>query len=248
MDNNNRAAQYSSLSLAEVVGLCIGPCDELAWEEFVRRVRKAVSLTILRAASLWGEPSRSVVEDLVQLTYLKLWEDDCRILRDFVMQNPDGILGYLKKVATNLTHDHFRHSRSQSTGGSEAHVSTSDLDVTAGEQGQGSEDRIAFQILLNEIDEHLKQQLSGPDRERDRTIFWLYFQQGLSAKEIGSLPTIGLGAKGVGSVIERLKRCIRERIIANASESDEDTEKPKSNKPHRYVIGMYGSPKYGAST
>jgi len=247
MANNYRPIRYSSLSLPELVCLCIGPCDDGAWEEFVARVGRAISLTILRVASLWGKPSRTVVEDLVQVTYLKLWEDNCRILRDFAIQNPNGILGYLKKVAANTTHDYFRHGRSQSAGGSRAHVSTSDVDVEAGKEVHGSQDRIAFQILLNQIDEHLKGHLTGPDQERDRTIFWLYFRQGMSTKEIGSLPTIGLGPKGVGSVIERLKRCIRERITGVASQSDEDAVGMKSKNPQEFVIELYGSPEYGTS-
>jgi RNA polymerase sigma-70 factor (ECF subfamily) len=153
----------------------------------------------------------------------------------------------LKKVAANTTHDYFRHGRSQSAGGSQAHVSTSDVDVEAGKEVHGSQDRIAFQILLNQIDEHLKGHLTGPDQERDRTIFWLYFRQGMSTKEIGSLPTIGLGPKGVGSVIERLKRCMRERITGVASQSHEDAVGMKSKNPQEFVIGLYGSPEYGTS-
>src|SRR5215472_9698551 len=151
MANNYRPIRYSSLSLPELVCLCIGPCDDGAWEEFVARVGRAISLTILRVASLWGKPSRTVVEDLVQVTYLKLWEDNCRILRDFAIRNPNGILGYLKKVAANTTHDYFRHGRSQSAGGIKTHVSTSDVDIEAGKEVHGSQDRIAFQILLNQI-------------------------------------------------------------------------------------------------
>lgn len=248
MADNYSSRRYSPLSLPELVCLCIGPCDDAAWEEFVARVGKAISLTILRVASLWGEPSRTVVEDLVQVTYLKLWEDNCRILRDFALQNPDGILGYLKKVAANITHDHFRHRRSQSAGGDQTHVSTSDIDVAAGEEVHGSQDKIAFHILLNQIDEHLKERLTGPDQERDRMIFWLYFRQGMSTQEIGSLPTIGLSPKGVGSVIERLKRCIRERITGAASQSDEDAVGTKSKKCQDFVIRLYESPGYGTST
>ena len=201
---------------------------------------KSISLSVLRTASLWGEPSRSVVEDLIQVTYLKLWEDNCRLLRDFAIQNPDGILGYLKKVAANATHDYFRHGRSQSAGGSQAHVSTSDVDVEAGKEVHGSQDRIAFEILLKQIDEYLKRHLTGADQERDRTIFWLYFRQGMSAKEIASLPTIGLGTKGVGSVIERLKHCIREQILQVGSDSD-DEEALESKSPPELVIDLYGA-------
>ena len=247
MDILVKSTRYSSLSLTELVSECAGAAGDDAWEEFVARVGKTISLTVLRTASLWGEPSRALVEDLVQVTYLKLWEDSCRHLRDFAVQNPDAILGYLKKIATNATHDYFRHGRSQSAGGSQAHVSTSDQDVEAGNEIHGSADRIAFQILLNQIDEHLKRYLTGADAERDRTIFWLYFRQGMSTKEIASLQTIGLGTKGVGSVIERLKQCIREHMAGAPSESGEEATETKSKIPQEFVIGVYGAPGYGTS-
>src|SRR6266404_5586757 len=224
MSNLPKMTRYSSLSLKDVVCLCAGSGDNEAWEEFVSRVGKPISLTIMRTASLWGEPSRILLEDLIQVTYLKLWEGGCRLLRDFAVQRPEAILGYLKKTAANATHDYFKHGHSQSSGGDEPHVSTNDFDPEAEKGADGSEERIAFGIFLNEIDEHLNRCLTGPDQERDRTIFWLYFRQGMSTKEIASLPTIGLTAKGVGSVIERLKHCVREQIVASRSDSDDDRE------------------------
>jgi RNA polymerase sigma-70 factor (ECF subfamily) len=222
MLNISRPTRYSSLSLKEVVCLCAGPCDDEAWEEFVSRVGKHISLVIMRTASLWGEPSRSVVEDLIQVTYLKLWEGGCHLLRDFAIQHPEAILGYLKKTAVNATHDYFKHGHRQSSGGDQPHVSTSDVDPEAGREVDGSQEKIAFGVFLNEIDEHLRRCLIGPDQERDRTIFWLYFRQGMSTKEIASLPTIGLGTKGVGSVIERLKHGIREQILGVRGDFDEE--------------------------
>jgi len=183
----------------------------------------------MRAASQWGEPSRALVEDLIQTTYLKLWEGGRRLLRDFALQQPEAILGYLKKVATNAAHDYFRHSKSQSSGGNEPHISTSDFDPEAGEAADGGEGKIAFGIWLDEIDEHLTRCSAGPDQERDRTIFWLYFRQGMSTKEIASLPAIGLSAKGVGSVIERLKNGIREQILHADPDSRADDAVQKAN-------------------
>jgi len=181
----------------------------------------------MRTASLWGEPSRPLVEDLIQVTYLKLWEDDCRLLRDFALQHPEAILGYLKKMAANATHDYFKHGYSQSSGGDKPHVSTSDVDPEAGKEVHGSQEKIAFGVFLNEIDEHLKRCLTGAEQGRDRFIFWLYFRQGMSTKEIASLPSIGLSAKGVGSVIERLKHCIREQILWAGSDSDDEEQNQK---------------------
>jgi RNA polymerase sigma-70 factor (ECF subfamily) len=205
--------RYSSLSLKDLVCLCADdPRDDDAWEEFVFRVGKPIGLTIMRTASQWGERSRSVVEDLVQDTYIKLWKDRCRLLRDFAVQHPDeAILRYIKKTAANVTHDYFRKYWPARYRTIDNYDPTIDIDLN-------------FKVLLKEIDEHLKRCLTGPDQKRDRTIFWLYFRQGMSTKEIASLPTIGLTAKGVGAVIERLKHCLRERILRLPADSEDDKE------------------------
>jgi DNA-directed RNA polymerase specialized sigma24 family protein len=117
MSNTPRSTRYSSLSLKDVICLCAGPSDHEAWEEFVSRVARPISLTISRTASLRGDHSRSLVEDLIQATYLKLWEGGLRLLRDFAIDRPEAILGYLKKTAANATHDYFKHGRSQTSGG-----------------------------------------------------------------------------------------------------------------------------------
>ena len=245
--NTSIPNRYSSLSLKDVVCLCSGSCDEAAWEELVSRVGRPVSLTILRTASLWGRPSVALVEDLMQATYLKLWEDKCRLLRDFAIQHPEAILGYVKKAAANATHDHFRHVRSQSSGGDNPHVSTTDVDPEAGKAVEGNQERIAFQILLKQIDQYLRRMLVGPDQGRDRMIFWLYFRQGMSTREIASMPAIGLSPKGVGSVIERLKQCVRAHILGKGPESEKAPDDAKSKFSDDLVLSLYGAAKYGAA-
>jgi len=242
-----RPTPYSSLSLQSIICLCAGPRDDEAWEEFVSRVGKLIHLTVMRTASLWGQSSRSLVDDLTQMTYLKLWQDGCRLLRDFAIQHPEAILGYIKKTAANATHDYFKHNHSQSCGGANPHVSTSDVDPEAGKEVQGSQERIAFGVFLNEIDHHLKRSLTGPEQERDRMIFWLYFRQGMSTKEIASMPTIGLSSKGVGSVIERLKRCIREQIITLSLDSGDVEHSAKSKFPKELVPELEGPSEHGTS-
>ena len=219
MLNLSKATRYSSLSLKDVIGLCAGEGDDEAWEEFVSRVGRPLRLVIARTASVWGDASRSTVEDLLQATYLKLWEGGRNLLHQFAIERPEAVLGYLKKTAVNATHDYFKHARTQTAGGDAQHVSTFDVEPEAGRESPGGEGRIAFDIFLAEIDVHLGRCLDGPDAERDRTIFWLYFRQGLSSKEIASLPGIALSTKGVGSVLERLKHSIREQILAAVPET-----------------------------
>ena len=54
---------------------------------------------------------------------------------------------------------------------------------------------------------------SGNTADRDRTIFWLYYRQGLTTKAIATLPAIGLTIKGVESTLGRLTKMVRKRMV-----------------------------------
>ena len=211
--------RYSPLSLKALVCRCAEPRDDEAWEEFVSRVDKPIALTIRRTA--WKcERSLSLleVEDLRQDSYMKLWKGSCLHLRNFAIKHPDddAILRYIRKTAANTTHDYLRkHGPVR-----DRMIENDDGTIDLIEEKRRNE----LRILLKEIDEQLKHCLTGPDQERDRAIFWLYFRQGMSTKEIASLPTSGLTTKGVGSVIERLKHDIREQIVGFRSDSEDDKE------------------------
>ena len=52
-------------------------------------------------------------------------------------------------------------------------------------------------LLLDRVDACLRDLAPSETRDRDRKIFWLYYRQGMTAKEIAGLPQIGLTLKGV---------------------------------------------------
>jgi RNA polymerase sigma-70 factor, ECF subfamily len=229
MSSSSRQTRYSSLSLQEIIGLCAGPRDDEAWEEFVSRVGKPIGQAITRTACIWGAPSRALVQDIAQVTFLKLWHGGLQLLHEFAVERPEAILSYVKKAATNATYDYFKHERNQSSGGDRPHVSITDMDPEAGNHVDGSADRMNHDLFLQQIDDMLQRCLAGPDQDRDRTIFWLYFRQGMTTQEIASLPTIDLGPKGVGSVIERLKHLLREQVLGGELEIEASGIKAKSH-------------------
>ena len=101
-------ARYSELSPVELVRECAGARDTELWAEFIRRFQPVIAAAVLRTARQRGEPSRQLLDDLIQDTYLKLCENESRLLRSFQPRHEDSIYGYLKVVAANVVHDHFK--------------------------------------------------------------------------------------------------------------------------------------------
>jgi RNA polymerase sigma-70 factor, ECF subfamily len=216
------------MSAEELIRTCAESNDGAAWEEFVVRFRRSISLSVLRIVYLWGGLPQQVVDDLVQETYLKLCADKCRSLLDFSVQHPDAVLGYIKTIAVNVAHDHFKSLHSQKRGSRETIQLQADFDPQAQSRDLGGQAAMELDVLLKEIDSCLETCSEGPDKERDRLIFWLHYQQGMSAKAIAALPTVGLTAKGVESAILRLTRLVREEIVglrSQTSESPQPSEK-----------------------
>jgi len=51
------------------------------------------------------------------------------------------------------------------------------------------------------------------------SIFWLYYEQGYSAKEISLLPSMGLTVKGVESTLQRLTRFLKDGGLASSGDT-----------------------------
>ena len=206
--------RHSSLSGEELIRACAEATDGAAWDEFVSRFHRPISLSVIRTAYKWSELPQQVVDDLVQETYLKLCANRCRPLLQFATEHPDAVLGYIKTIATNVAHDHFKSLHSKRRGSGEVSQMTDDGEVKAETCRGAGQEALEHQVLLKQINQCLESCSEGPDQERDRTMFWLYYQQGMSAKDIAALPTIGLSAKGVESAIFRLTRLVREQLVS----------------------------------
>ena len=204
--------RYSSMSAVELIRACTESNQGPAWNEFVSRFHRAISLSVVRTAYQWSQPSRYLVDDLVQDIYLKLCTDKCRLLLEFAVQHPEAVVGYIKTIAVNVAQDYFKSAYSQKRGGGQSQESLAEIDPKAEAQSVGGQGAMERTVLLKQVDDCLDAVSLGPDQERDRLIFWLYYRQGMTAKSIASLPGVGLTVKGVESVIFRLTRLVRERI------------------------------------
>jgi RNA polymerase sigma-70 factor (ECF subfamily) len=211
--------RYASMSAEELIRACAESNDDAAWDEFVSRFQRAISISIIRVAYRWGQPARQIVDDLVQETYLKLCADKCHRLLEFAVRRPEEVTGYIKTTAINVAHDYFKSAYSQKRGAGRSGESLSDAEFKGAIESPTGPETLERQILLKQIDRCLDACSVGADQERDRLIFWLHYQQGMSAKAIAGLPAIGLTAKGVESAISRLTRAVRGHLVGLRDEA-----------------------------
>lgn len=202
----------SNLPSNELATLCCDAGNLAAWNEFVRRFQKPIALAVRRKARKWGCVSPDVVDDLVQDIFLRLCADNCKVLRKFVPKQDDSIVGYLIVVARNVAHDHFRATMAQRVGGDAHHLETEDGDLDFIPAFPTPTDSADWRIRMGEVDTALKSLIPLPVTERDYSIFWMYFQQGFTAREIGDISGFRLSVKGVESSILRTVKYLKENL------------------------------------
>jgi RNA polymerase sigma-70 factor, ECF subfamily len=219
------------MSLEELLKACAENGSAADWEEFVRRFHTIIAAVALRTAQRWGNAPSSLVDDLIQETYLKICRHRTRLLSEFTPHHPEAFYGYLKVVTANVVHDHFRAERSQKRGSGRPEESVDEVPVAACYAMTSSTENAERDILLKEVDTALCSSLAGKERMRDRAIFWLYYRYGLSALEIAFLPSISLTVKGVESVIHRLTQLVREQLITRKPGVVPEAEGTPPEKP-----------------
>lgn len=197
----------------ELARACAHSADTGEWAEFMGRCAPVAALVASRVARMWqgGTASAAVVDDIVQEVFLKLCEQERRILREFRPQGENSFLALLRVVTASVANDYFRRHYSEKRGGK---VVTMVLDDEPSSVVPFASDKNADMqraVLFSELDHKLRG-ATGVTANRDRTIFWLYYLQGLTADEIAALPGTELSAKGVESALRRITSWLRKQL------------------------------------
>jgi RNA polymerase sigma factor (sigma-70 family) len=209
----------------ELLRFCLTSGDQAGWYEFVRRFQPLIAGVIIKTVRQWRMACPSLVDDLVQNTYLKLCAHDFKALREFDCRHENALFGFIKVVASNVVQDHFRHTNNQTHGGGKGEQSMEEFVPTLAAL-DSTPDKLEKEILVWQIVQCLQSLAAEPRFTRDRIIFWLYYQQGLTAKAISKIPSIGLSEKGVESTLLRITRLIRFKL----------TEKPSTMTARAYCM------------
>jgi RNA polymerase sigma-70 factor (ECF subfamily) len=209
-------ARYARFSSAELVKACARSKDEAAWAELIRRSQPVIAAAVLRTARHWGEPIRSELDDLIQDTYLKLCEDDSRLLQSFESRHEGAIYGFLRVVASNIVYDHFKAALAIKRGAGQTDAITEPAEISLKTASPDSFTSVSQRLQLEQIDRVLRLVTAGKDQERKRIVFWLRHRQGLTAREIAAFPPIRLTTEGVESMLLRLSSMVRGHLLSSS--------------------------------
>ena len=177
--------QSSKYAVNDLARICAASADAAEWELFLRLSTPYASMTVARVCRIWmGQATASLVDDIVQEVFVKLCEQERKILREFEPRGEDSFFALLRVVAASVANDHFRRQHSAKRGGNVVTVSIEEEGAFS--PGASPAASIHQSVLQAQLDQMLR---SSPEAisERDRSLFWLYYQHGFTAEELATM-------------------------------------------------------------
>lgn len=199
----------SELSVYELLALCAKDLlNEALWAQFYCRTKRKVITYLLRAYRIYGGRSDHFLryaDDWLQDVFTKLVQDQGRVIRSFRGTTDNSVYAFLASIAMSTVADQLRAQRAaRRRGNVVAFDSVLDSDMNVSEVNT----RISALLELIDIENALKEDSESQNPERDLLIFKLHFIEGLTAREIASIPTFNLTTSGLEKVLNRLRRRI----------------------------------------
>src|ERR1017187_9263637 len=162
-------------SVNDLAKACARSADAAEWEEFLRLCAPLASLVALRVCRMWvSVSSPATVDDIVQEIFLKLCEQERRILRDFEPRGEDSFLGLLRIVSASVANDYFRRLYSTKRGGKVVTMALVEDAAPLPATSANEPAQMQRSVLFAQLDRKLR---SAPEviGERERALLWLYY-------------------------------------------------------------------------
>jgi len=200
------------VSINKLVYACAYSHDASEWGELVRQCSPLVTRVVLRISRLWPVPVKSSqIEDIVQEVFLKLCENERRILRDFEPRCEDSFFGLLRIVTASVVNDYFRRTFSTKRGGKVITMPLLEEGASTHVSSLKESAKMQRVVLYEQIDQKLRG-AGNVISSRDLQIFWLYYLHGFTADEISKIPEFALSPKGVESALRRIVKWVRDEL------------------------------------
>ena len=194
---------------SDLVNGCIQGNEE-AWQAFVLKYTRLISLYVLRACP--DQTDHETIRDLTQEVFVRLLANDCAALRRLRTTTGEGMMAFLATVARTVSLDNVRRLQSQKRSGQLVHLEDGvedSPDLSSFGVTQSPEFELLEKLGVEQFTGLLRETITGANSERDIFVAQMYFLEEMSASEIASIRGLKLSVSGVEAVIHRTRKILR---------------------------------------
>jgi RNA polymerase sigma factor (sigma-70 family) len=147
-------------------------------------------------------------DDWVQEVFAKLVKNNGRVIRSFRGLTDVSVNAFLASIAVSTVADQRRSQRANRR--RTQLVSFEDVQEASLPHGR-ADSTVSALIDLIDVERALKEDEESKNPERDLLIFQLHFVEGLTPREISSIPGFKLTTSGLEKVLNRMKNRLARR-------------------------------------
>jgi len=204
--STHRAAGDEVLS-ADLLRLCGERLtDTELWKEFQGRFHKTIMTFVMRAmCNAFRDDCIEEACDITQDVYLRMLDNNGRMLRSFKGETDFSVKAFLSRVAVNVVSDHFR----KSTADKRKPADIVSIDAARQQNRDLPGEAVDFDIasILSWIDVQRLMESESDRRNAARNvlIFKLHYVDGFSVQEIAGFPGFGLKETAIRDAINKVR-------------------------------------------
>jgi DNA-directed RNA polymerase specialized sigma24 family protein len=183
------------------------------WKKFQERFQGRIFLYVLRATRSrhMQDNVSDTVTDLAQDVYLRLVQNDGRILRSFRGTTEFSVMAFLARISVSVVSDHNRRGTADKRKAQLVSIDEVREELETSQRDVADFDANSLAAILSWIDvERVLQE--DPDQRnarRNLLIFKLHYIDGFTAAEIAGFPAFDLTVSGIETILARLRKRIR---------------------------------------
>ena len=188
--------------------------DRELWQRFQDRFQKLIFMYLLRGLRRRtpAEDSLDVSNDLAQDVFMRLVQNNGRMLRSFKGTTDFSVMAFLARVCVSAIGDHQRY---QNAGKRQAGEVISIEEARAAARplpGEASELDIAAILSLIDVERLVDADTDRKHATRNVLIFKLRYIHGFTPGEIAQFPGFNLTESGIEVVLQKLKARLQRKI------------------------------------
>jgi RNA polymerase sigma factor (sigma-70 family) len=209
-----RQAAGGDLSSADLLRLCGQRLTDAAlWKEFELRFQKTILTCVMRVmCNAFRNDCLEGACDMAQDVYLRMLDNNGRMLRSFKGDTDFSVKAFLSRVAVNVVSDHYRKSQAEKRRPADI-ISIDEARQQSREiPGEAAEFDIASILSWIDVERLMDSESDRRNATRNVLIFKLHHVDGFSVQEIAEFPGFGLKETAIRDALNQMRTHLKKRM------------------------------------